>query len=304
MPTRPSCDILGLGSVSMDEILLVDDWPPADVKRRIRSREIRLGGLTGHALVTATRLGARCEYGGRLGSDADSVAVTRELHAARIGTEFATIDQAFGVVRSTIVAAAQGATRNVFSHPAALTGAHDSQPSADLLQTVPVLFVDHHGITGSIRAVRLVRAAGHSVVADLERDDHPEFRQLLDSIDHLILSRDFACRICGTEDPASAVASLWNANREVVIVTCGGEGGYYRAKDNSSAVMRYPVLPVEPRDTTGCGDVFHGAYAAALAKADPLRQRIATAAVAAGIKAAGGIPDLASVSDRLGSFTL
>jgi sugar/nucleoside kinase (ribokinase family) len=53
-------------------------------------------------------------------------------------------------------------------------------------------------------------------------------------------------------------------------------------------------------DTTGCGDVFHGAYAAALARDVPLSQRIDFASAAAAMKATTsggqtGIPDRAAV---------
>ena len=48
-------------------------------------------------------------------------------------------------------------------------------------------------------------------------------------------------------------------------------------------------------DTTGCGDVFHGAYAAALARGDALEQRVRFASAAAAVKATQAeIPRLAA----------
>jgi sulfofructose kinase len=58
-------------------------------------------------------------------------------------------------------------------------------------------------------------------------------------------------------------------------------------------------------DTTGCGDVFHGAYAAGLARGEDVRAAIAVATAAAGIKATrrggrAGIPDRATVDRFMG----
>ena len=49
--------------------------------------------------------------------------------------------------------------------------------------------------------------------------------------------------------------------------------------------VRQPAFAVEPIDTTGCGDVFHGAYAAAIAQGTTLAEAIRFATAAASIKA-------------------
>src|SRR5688572_3712423 len=97
-------DVLGLGSVSIDEVLRVEYWPKPDSKVRVQSRERRLGGLTGLALATAARLGARCAYAGRLGTDEDSRSVACALNEAGIDTTHAPVDWPYGVVHSTVIA--------------------------------------------------------------------------------------------------------------------------------------------------------------------------------------------------------
>ena len=64
-------DVLGLGSVAVDDLLYVPHYPPADAKLQVRRRERQCGGLTATALVAAARLGARCAYAGVLGEDED-----------------------------------------------------------------------------------------------------------------------------------------------------------------------------------------------------------------------------------------
>jgi sulfofructose kinase len=283
---HPAFDILGLGSVALDDILVVDRWPGPDEKMRARSRTTRLGGLTGHALVAAAKSGAKCAYAGRLGPDADSAAVATVLIEAGIDVSHAVRAESHGVVRSTIVASLEGGTRNVFSYATGLTGADDFAPSHEVIASTRVLFVDHHGVAGSIRAATVARDSHVPIVADLERDDSPRFHELLALVDHLVLSRSFACRIAGAGGPAEAVQALWSELRAAVVVTCGAEGCWFSA---GGPPEHFPALRVEARDTSGCGDVFHGVYAASLASGKSLPERIRLATEAAGRKASGAL---------------
>jgi sugar/nucleoside kinase (ribokinase family) len=154
-----------------------------------------------------------------------------------------------------------------------------------------------------VRAARVALAAGRAVVADLERSDWPGFAELLGLVDHLIVAQAFAARITGCNDPAAAVERLWSPTRQVVIVTCGEQGGYYR-EATRTAVRHYQAFPVPVVDTTGCGDVFHGAYAAALARGLVLEERLRLAAAAAALKAMHpgaqkGIPTRSAVESFL-----
>jgi sulfofructose kinase len=275
-------DILGLGSIALDDILVVDRWPAPDEKMRARSRVTRLGGLTGLALVAAAKAGAKCAYAGRLGTDADSLAVAVAFIDLGIDVSHAVRAPSHGIVRSTIVSSLEGGTRNVFSFATGLTGADESAPSSEVIALARVLFADHHGVTGSVRAAQNARNLGVPIVADFERDDHPQFRELLSVVDHLILSRVFACRITGTSGAWEAVQALRAEARAAVVVTCGAEGCWY---STGGPPEHFPALRVEARDTSGCGDVFHGVYAAALAKGEPVIERIRLATEAAGRKA-------------------
>ncbi len=282
-PSSFCYDILALGSLAWDDVLVVDRWPAADEKLRARSRTTRLGGLTGLALVAAARAGARCAYAGRLGTDRDSDSMAAALAEAGIDVSHAIRAERHGVVRSTIISSLEGGARNVFSFATGLTGADEHGPSPEVIASARVLFVDHHGIAGSIRAVDIARAQKIPVVADFERDDDPRFPELLERIDHLILSRGFACRITQAGDAAKAAHALWSPTRSIVVVTCGAEGAWYT---EGGEPRHFPALRVDAHDTSGCGDVFHGAYAAALARGRGTEERLRLATEAAAEKAA------------------
>jgi ribokinase len=102
---------------------------------------------------------------------------------------------------------------------------------------------------------------------------------------HPVVSQGFARQWTGCEQPAEAACALWSDQRQAVVVTCGADGCWYVGPDRPDQARHQPAYAVPVVDTTGCGDVFHGAYAAALAQGYDLPTRVRRAAAAAALKA-------------------
>ncbi len=133
-------------------------------------------------------------------------------------------------------------------------------------------------------AARVARNAGREVVGDLERRDHPDFETLLGLVGHVVVSAPFAYELTG-EAEAGRAAEVLARGRKAAVVTRGSEGCW--AAEGES-VRHYPAFAVAVADTIGCGDVFHGAYAAGLARGMDLHSRTILASAAAALKAEAG----------------
>jgi sulfofructose kinase len=278
-----SCDILGLGCVAVDDLLYVAAYPPADAKVPVRRRERGCGGLAATALVAASRLGARCAYAGTLGDDELSRFVLERLGQEGVSVEWVRRREGARPIYSLIVVDEARQTRTIFYDLEGVCGAEPHWPDAAAIRSARSLFIDHFGVEGMTWAVRVAREAGVPVVADFERGEMPGFADLLSLVDHLIVSAEFAAWATGAGDPAEAAARLWNAGRRAVVVTCGAEGAWYVA--GAGPARHQPAFAVAAVDTTGCGDVFHGAYAAALVRGLGVAERVRFAAAAAALKA-------------------
>ncbi|WTO37912.1 PfkB family carbohydrate kinase [Streptomyces achromogenes] len=93
------------------------------------------------------------------------------------------------------------------------------------------------------------------------------FLAFAQGLDVLLPSRDEACLLTGLPDPADAAAKL-SRLVPLVVVKAGADGAWVARR--GAVPVRVPALPVAPRDTTGAGDAFTGAFLAALlAGADP-----------------------------------
>jgi len=290
-------DVLGLGAVAVDDLLYVEAYPPPDAKARVLRRERHGGGLTATALVAAARLGARCAYAGVLGPDELSAFAARTLEAEHIDLAHLKRDPGARPVYSTIVIDTARHSRNIFFDLNGVVGAAPDWPPAEVIQASRVLFVDYLGLPGMLRAAQIARAAGRPIVADLEADAAP----LLELVDHLILSWEYAHTLTGADTPAQAALALWTDQRQVVAITHGDQGCWHVSADASSQPQHQPAFRVAVVDTTGCGDVFHGAYAAALARGLPVAERFRWAAAAAALKATrpggqAGAPTLAELT--------
>jgi sugar/nucleoside kinase (ribokinase family) len=298
-----AADIIGLGSVAVDDLLHVPAYPPADAKVRVSRRDRQCGGLTGTALVAAARAGASCAYAGVLGDDDDSRFVLDTFAREGIATDLVLRRADARPIHSTIIVDEARHTRNIFFDLQGSVGADPAHPPEPALRAARAIVIDHYGIEGMIRAATIARSAGVAVVADLERNEWPGFAELLALVDHLIVSRDFAAKLTGQADPARAAAQLWRDDRAVVIVTAGAQGCWSVTRGESP--RHHAAFPIEVVDTTGCGDVFHGVYAAELVRGAGLLERIRFASAAAALKARhlggqAGIPTRHAVEQFLG----
>ena len=290
-------DVLGLGCAAVDDIIYVPSFPAADEKVRVQRTSRCFGGLTGAALVAASRAGARCAYAGCLGTDELSGWVAGYLSREGIDISKASRLVDARVVHSIVVVGADTGSRNVFFEASGFIGAHDTEPSDEVIRESKVLFIDQWGMAGNLRAARIARQSGVAVVADFEDSSDPFFSEVLKLVDHLVLGEKFALSITGGQDAAAAAArALWQKERAAVIVTCGARGCWSVSAETGLIPVHHSAFAVKAADTTGCGDVFHGVYAASLARGEALEARIQSASAAAALKAQQGeIPRLAEI---------
>ena len=281
----PALDILGLGAVAVDDILFLDKFPRPDSKGPVRRRERRAGGLAGTALVAARRMGRACDYAGTLGDDELSRFIVEAFKAEGVSVRHLVRRAGTRPFHSTILVDTETKTRTILFDEQDVVGADPDLPAQKVIRAARVLLVDHVGLPGMIRAARIARAAGIPVVADLERELGAPLRELLALIDHLILPYDFAQKITGAADGPAIVRALWQPGRAAVVITRSAEGAWYITSEEPHTVYHQPSFRVGEVDTNGCGDVFHGVYAAGLSEGMPAAERIRFAAAVAARKA-------------------
>ncbi|WP_093745620.1 sugar kinase [Streptomyces sp. PAN_FS17] len=85
------------------------------------------------------------------------------------------------------------------------------------------------------------------------------FLALVENVDVLLPSRDEACLLTGLPDAADAAAKL-SRHVPLVVAKQGADGALVARSGTVTAHV--PAVPATPRDTTGAGDAFTGAFLA------------------------------------------
>jgi len=296
--TAKAIDLFGFGIAAVDDLLEIPYFPPQGGKIEVVSRRRQGGGLCTTALVAASRLGLKCMYGGFLGNNELSEFTRATLRDEGVGcTEEIAYPEA-EPFHSTILVDRKTGERTIFYSRENVVEPNPRNVRADLIAESRALFVDHLGPQGTIQACKVARNHGIPIIADIENVNESGVREVINLTDHLIVSIRLALELTGCDDTESTVISL--AQDRVCTVLTDGARGCWFVEGKEMRVRHQPAFEVDVVDTTGCGDVFHGAYAAALLTGSPPPEAIRFAAAAAALKATRpggqlGIPDRAAV---------
>jgi sulfofructose kinase len=252
--------------------------------------------------VAASRLGARTAFANVLGEDDLSRFTLQELE--REGVDCRPILRQPGArpYHSVIIVDQSTGERTILYSAEGVLPLKAGQITEQMVAGCRLVVVDHLAGEAGIRAVELAHAHNIPVVADIERESIPGARELLRGADHLIVGIALAGRLTGETDPERMVQALSSPERACCAVTAGERGCWYA--ERGDAVCHLPAFQVAVIDTTGCGDVFHGAYAACIARGESVAQAVRIATATAGLKASrpggrAGIPDWDTVARYL-----
>lgn len=277
-----SFDIVGFGICAVDYVGLAPKYPEAGEKVPLEAYCKQGGGNTGTALVTAARLGAKTAYLGKLGRDEYSLFLLNEFEKE-------------GVNFGNIVFADRAQPPVAFIHVDKNTGEKriarywqnfDLKPkelNRNAIRNSKLLFLDHYFTEAGKYAAECIKSTGGTVVVDAERPT-PGFARVLQRADYIVTSSRFAREWTGNIDPEKASEKLYEEFSSTIVVTAGTKGAYCQAPDGQ---FHQPAFDVKVVDTTGAGDVFHGAFTIGLLKNWPLRKIVEFAAVVAALKCRG-----------------
>ncbi len=248
-------DVLCVGHASYDLIFSVSRHPGADEKIVANSLLSCGGGPAANAAVCVTRLGLTSAFAGYLGRDLYGDQHKQELNDEGVDTRLI-IRGDSPTPLSTILVKPDG-KRCLINYK----GDTQALPANVLnLTTIPakVVLFDGHEPLISLPLAEQARLDHIPTVLDAG-SLHDGTLALMSRVDYLVCSEKFAHQYAGDERKAlSRLAKLAPA----VVITLGERGLIWQCGKEQGALPAYPITAI---DTTGAGDAFHGAFAAALA---------------------------------------
>ena len=294
-------DIIGVGYACVDYLVKIPRLPAWE-DRVVQSDFGRQGGgPVGTAVYAAARLGSRVGLADRVGDDDFGEFIRSDFASA--GVDLGHLRVAPGAVSpfTVVLVSAETGQRSFLVNRGTAPSQSESELDSDYFAGAQFVHLDGIQPPAALGAARLARRLGVEVSldgSDVVGEISPTMRELVPLTDVLIAARSFAKKLTGESDPARMARAMLEHGPRLAVVTLAEEGSVLAAGDE---VIRQPGFRVSVVDTTGAGDVFHGAFLHGLVQGWPLARVQEFACLVAALKCTrlGGrvaIPTLAEVA--------
>ncbi|MDB5818659.1 MAG: PfkB domain protein [Rhizobacter sp.] len=285
-----------LGLSAFDVTWQVDTLPSGGGKTRATDLREGGGGMAANAAVAAARIGASVGFWGRAGNDSAGHAMHAQLAASIVDVEYFRLFDGARSSVSGIVVDAHGERLIVNFRGADLPSDAGWLP-LDRLSQVDAVLADPRWPEGALALFEAARARGIPTVLDGDVADAWVFDLLLPHVDEAVFSEPgLAGYAAGIHDVDQQLRFALDKGCRRAAVTLGELGVVWI---DVSGVHRLPAFTVDVVDTTGAGDVFHGALAFAFGSGWDARRAFEFSSAVAAIKCTRpggreGVPDLAT----------
>jgi sulfofructose kinase len=266
----------------LDRVYRVDAFAEPPAKIAASSLQEAGGGCAAIASVTIARLGGAAALWARVGGDDAGALVLRELSAEGVDVSGARTHAGCRTPSAAVIVDRWG-ERLIVSHvDLRLPSGSDWLPLEEIARASAVL-VDIRWPEAALAVLARARREDVRGVVDVDLGPQARIEEIVSLASDAIFSAPALARLAGTRDVEAGLRAASRLGARLVGVT-GGEKGVWWLE--AGLIHHQPAHSVEAVDTTGAGDVFHGAYALAVAEGRPVAQAMRFASVAAALKCA------------------
>lgn len=270
----------------------------ANQKYRVTNSHGCSGAPALNAACLCALWGAPAQLVARIGNDPYGALVRADLERCGVGTDWLIPDATATTSYSVIAVDDANGDRTIFNFPSHMGEVAYEAPG----EAPDVILSDGHEPEAALAAIQAYPQAPSMVDAGTYR---PSTYAVAKEVDYLVCSEDFARQYTGAglDDPDDTracdelLARIEGINGGVAVVTLGSRGLIYR--DETGAPRHMLAFPAHAVDTTGAGDIFHGAFAyglyAGLSLEDNLRQCSMTSSLS--VRKMGGLTSIPSLED-------
>ena len=288
--------LVGVGLNAVDWICLLPHYPCHNSKVEIEKLHKLGGGQVATASALCARYGLKVRYIGRVGDDEIGEFSLNSLKQEPM--DISCVDVVPGAVSqfAIILVDRPSGERTILWGRDSKLVYQEGELKREWVVEGQLLHLDGHDQEASIQAARWAKEAGMKVSLDIDKVQ-PGVEELLQLTDFLISTEGFVRSLSGEEDWREGLRVVAGLGPLVVGVTRGKDGVAVLWEEE---VFEVPGIPITTLDTTGAGDVFHGAFLYGVLQGRTLGGCLRLANTAAALSctqmgARGGIPRLDTV---------
>ncbi|MEI6444335.1 MAG: sugar kinase [Nostocales cyanobacterium ELA583] len=245
---------LFVGLITLDIIYLADSPPQNNQKLVATNYTVAAGGPATNAAVTFSHLGNQATVLGVLGSHPMTQLICSDLENYQVAIIDLDSNKDTPPPVSSIIVTQSTGERAVISINAIKTQANITSIPANSLENVDIVLIDGHQMEVSKIIAQIAKTKNIPVVID-GGSWKPGFEEILPFVNYAICSANFYPPNC--QNQQDVFAYLENFNISHIAIT-QGENPIQYLNCGQSGVVNVPQI--QPVDTLGAGDIFHGAF--------------------------------------------
>lgn len=255
--------IVGIGANVFDTLYNIPTYPTEDTKMRATASKTAGGGPVATGLVAAQKLGEETAYIGVLSDDNGGKFLKGDFEKYGVDTDFIEVKSGYRSFASILWLCADTATRTCVFDKGDIPPLVLNEIQKQAVRDAEILMVDGNEMDAAVEGAKIAKDSGTKVLYDCG-GLYDGVEKLLALTDIMIPSEEFSLGYTGCKTAEEAARKLYETySPEVVVITQGKKGGIiYDGKE----IISYPIYPAKVVDSNGSGDVFHGAFAAAVSK--------------------------------------
>ena len=271
MTQPPAFDIVGLGLNATDTLVVVPRFPPFGGKIAFETEMLSPGGSVATAMVACATLGLRAKYIGTVGDDERGRVQMASLLETGINLDDVEIRAGCPNQTAYILVDRSTGERTVLWKRDECLRLDPASVTPEKIACARMLHIDGHDTAAAAKAARIARERGVAVTADVDtpRDG---LEEVLRSLDYLVTNSEFPGEWTRESDAPRALEILQRDYKiPVAAMTLGAQGALARVGET---YYYSPGFVVDCVDTTGAGDVFHGAFCYSVLQGMPMPETL------------------------------
>lgn len=254
--------VLCIGHAAYDITTPVEGYPKENSKNRVHERIECGGGPAGNAAYLLGKWGVETYFAGIVGDDLYGNRIKTEYNKVGVNSDYLQISHNHITASSYILANRENGSRTILTYRPSDMKMED----VDLNINPDIILVDGQEPEISIKAIR--ENPNAITIIDAGRD-RKEIRDLCKMVTYVVCSKDFAELVSGitiyeNDGLDFAFKKLEEEFNTTIIITLEATGCAYRNKEGKVEII--PSVKVKGIDSTGAGDIFHGAFTYGISK--------------------------------------
>ena len=264
-------DVVGVGLNATDTLLILSHFPAYAGKVPFEAEVLSPGGQVASAMVACARLGLRVKYIGTVGDDHRGRVQMDSLQSSGINLDDVCVVPNCPNQSAYILIDQTTGERTVLWRRPDCLKLNPESITPEKITCARLLHIDGHDTPAVARAAEIAHQHGIPVTVDVDTIYHG-FDRVLANVDYLVGSSEFPVQWTNERDPFRALALIQEEyGMKVAAMTLGAHGALALAEGR---YVYSPAFVVNCVDTTGAGDVFHGAFCYAILQSMSIRDAL------------------------------